>query len=494
MCRQLVQPYQGAGNCPAGGSHQLNDPTEYFMKSGYPDPPLVSDTFGGSGGVSFHDSQVLSPSANYGPIRQLSIRAGSVVDGIAVGYANGVRFSHGTSTGGIAYDILLDPDEIIIAVQGRAGASLDQIAFVTNKRTLGPYGGNGGSPFSVEFRGCALQYLFGRAGEFIDQIGFGYGKQLERLTDTVSRSLAVGGNGGNPFDDLSDNGALLGKIASITVRHGTAIDNITVQYKEGPRLAHGGGGGNAAEFVLEDNEWLTEIRGRSGTSLDAVQFVLSSGRMSPIYGGTSGTPFQFRKNGCAIVSLFGRCGSSIDQLGVCYSDAKPRKLTIRSMSFDLDGFQLAETPKALATHSVINRTSTEQTTSTTLTDEVAESETLSTTVTNGFNIELALEWKSDALVAGSKKTVKFGYSFQEAKTTEHTTTKTRSIAHQLTTVVAAGKSVRATAKVTQGTYDVPWTAKGVLTYIDNTQSEEITVHGKLRGVQCYGQTVEYDEV
>lgn len=493
LCQQLVQPYQATGRCAAGGDHQLSDETAYFMKVGYPDPPLVSDPFGGSGGVSFNDSQVLSPNAGYGPIRQLFIRAGNVVDSIAIGYANGVQFTHGTSTGGTLTAIRLDADEYITEVQGRAGTQLDQITFVTSKRTLGPFGGGGGSPFSVVFRGCALQYLFGRSGQFIDQIGFGYGRQLQASTNVVLREYAVGGTGGNPFDDLSDNGGLLGKITGITVRAGTSVDKIEVQYQNGPKLPHGGDGGTATDFAINDDEWLTEIRGRAGTGLDAVQFVLSSGRMSPVYGGTGGSWFQLKKSGCVISAFFGRAGRVVDQLGVCFSDQKPKKLTISSITYDMNNFHLSETPKALASHAVINRTTTEQTTSTTLTDEVTESETISTTLTTGFNLEVALEVSTTAYIASSKTTVKFGYSFQAAKTTEHTTTKTRSISHQLTTVVAPGKTVKGTAQVTAGTYDVPWTAQGTMTYLDNSQSS-VTVHGKLTGVQCYGQSVVYEEI
>ena len=54
--------------------------------------------------------------------------------------------------------------------------------------------------------------------------------------------------------------------------------------------------------------------------------------------------------------------------------------------------------------------------------------------------------------------------------------------------------MKGTALVTEGTYDIPWTASGVLTYIDGVQSEEVTVHGSLKGVQCYGQTVLFEEV
>jgi hypothetical protein len=462
------------------------------MKLGFPDASQTSATFGGSGGNSFNDSDVLSPSANSGPIRQIFIRAGSIVDSIGVGYNNGTRFNHGTSVGGTAHIITLADDEHILEVRGRAGSTLDQVTFISNKANYGPYGGGGGSPFSVNFSGCALQYFFGRANECVDQIGFGYGRPLATSSsNAISRVNAVGGTGGNPFDDLAQNGTLLGKISGITIRHGQGIDNIAVQYKGGPKPAHGGDGGTIAEFAIDEDEWITEVRGRAGTRLDAVQFVLSSGRMSPEYGGTGGAPFTLKNRGCVVVGFFGRASVLVDQLGVCFSDAKPKKLTISSVDFDFDNFHLNETPRALRSNVVLNKTTSAQTTSSTLTDQVTESETISVTTTLGYNIEVAME---KGFTPVFKMSMKVGHSFQKVNTTAHTVSNTRTISHQINTVVAPGKSVKATAVVTEGAYDVPWTAQGVMTYVDGTVSEKITVHGILTGVQCYGQSVVYEDL
>ena len=61
--------------------------------------------------------------------------------------------------------------ERIIGVFGKSGASVDQLGFVTNwGRIFGPYGGCGGSHFSVN--SCLVRGIFGRAGSRIDAIGF----------------------------------------------------------------------------------------------------------------------------------------------------------------------------------------------------------------------------------------------------------------------------------------------------------------------------------
>jgi len=181
-----------------------------------------SSTFGGGGGSSFDDSHVIE---TWGPVRQIVVRHGSEVDSIGIFWANGNFLNHG-GNGGSETMINLAPNEFISSVEGRSGSLLDQITFHSNKATYGPFGGGGGSPFSVNFSGKALHYIFGRSGSEIDQIGFGFGDQPAALPTTVARSAEHGGMGGSPFDDLSAAGNILGKIVAIRVRHGSAIDSI----------------------------------------------------------------------------------------------------------------------------------------------------------------------------------------------------------------------------------------------------------------------------
>ena len=60
-------------------------------------------------------------------------------------------------------------------------------------------------------------------------------------------------------------------------------------------------------FVLRDNERLEEVRGRMGNYVDAIEFVLSSGRTFGEYGSQNidhGTPFSYRdQRGRAILGL-----------------------------------------------------------------------------------------------------------------------------------------------------------------------------------------------
>jgi hypothetical protein len=70
--------------------------------------------------------------------------------------------------------IHFSPGERIIAVVGRSGDLLDNIAFLTEdpqgvRRTHGPFGGQGGAPFIVN---ADVNGFFGRSGALIDAIGF----------------------------------------------------------------------------------------------------------------------------------------------------------------------------------------------------------------------------------------------------------------------------------------------------------------------------------
>jgi hypothetical protein len=135
-----------------------------------------------------------------------------------------------------------------------------------------------------------------------------------RVLSQESGKHLLSAPGCGAFDDLNTIGTQLGKITSITVRHGVYVDSIAVAYKGTHGSSHGGGGGSEDTFDLEDDEWLTEIRGRSGALLDQGQFFLSSGRVSPVYGGYGGAPFAESRANMIVKAFFGRSGLYIDQL------------------------------------------------------------------------------------------------------------------------------------------------------------------------------------
>jgi jacalin-like lectin domain-containing protein len=130
--------------------------------------------FGGGGGTAFQDP---GPVPDLSRITRITVRSGTLIDSIATTYllpdGSSQTFSHG-GTGGTATDIHFNPGEQIIAVVGRSGDLLDNIAFLTEdpqgvRRTHGPYGGTGGTQFIVN---QDVNGFFGRSGTLIDQIGF----------------------------------------------------------------------------------------------------------------------------------------------------------------------------------------------------------------------------------------------------------------------------------------------------------------------------------
>lgn len=130
--------------------------------------------FGGPGGGAFQDP---GPVPELSRITGITIRSGSLVDAIATSYrlpdGTSGTFSHG-GAGGTAHAIHFNNTEQIIAVVGRSGTYLDNIAFLTEdrqgvRRTYGPFGGNGGAQFIVNRK---VNGFFGRSGSLIDQLGF----------------------------------------------------------------------------------------------------------------------------------------------------------------------------------------------------------------------------------------------------------------------------------------------------------------------------------
>ncbi|MFL6845521.1 MAG: jacalin-like lectin [Allosphingosinicella sp.] len=171
-------PYGGGGGAPFkiwgeiaafhGRSSSFVDAIGCYLATATQGP------FGGGGGAPFQDP---GPIPELSRISAITIRSGSYVDAIATTYrlpdGSQETHSHG-GTGGTQHDIIFNNDEQIIAVVGRSGDYLDNIAFLTQdrqgvRRTYGPFGGQGGAPFIVN---ANVNGFFGRSGIYIDQLGF----------------------------------------------------------------------------------------------------------------------------------------------------------------------------------------------------------------------------------------------------------------------------------------------------------------------------------
>ncbi len=130
------------------------------------------------------------------------------------------------------------------------------------------------------------------------------------------RSVQNGGGGGSPFsDDLTEACALVG----VNIRHGGRVDAIQGIYSTpsgvnvpGPR--YGGSGGTLDSFTLVAGEFITRVDGRSGNSIDSLQFTTNKGNVFGPYGGGGGNVFS-ALTGLQVMGFFGRSGAELDAVG-----------------------------------------------------------------------------------------------------------------------------------------------------------------------------------
>lgn len=141
-------------------------------------------------------------------------------------------------------------------------------------------------------------------GTFPNRTGIGSDQSLLHW-----HSSLYGGSYGVLFDDLETQP--LGKISSIKVYHGDThfgiplVTGIVVTYEKCV-IKHGSSHANSSTFVIPDDEWLVGIEGGCGGALDRVEFILSSGSRSGVFGGVGGGPFSEHKAGSIITAFFGR--------------------------------------------------------------------------------------------------------------------------------------------------------------------------------------------
>jgi hypothetical protein len=125
-----------------------------------------------------------------------------------------------------------------------------------------------------------------------------------------------GGTGGGPFYIFPQ---LNCRLYAIGIRNGTLIDAITVWYlnDDGTIYTSGKSGGNGGSYYVQylaADEYISQVTGHSGQSLD--QLTIYTNHKSFAYGGTGGGYFSVAASpGYQIFGFFGRSGTNIDQLG-----------------------------------------------------------------------------------------------------------------------------------------------------------------------------------
>jgi hypothetical protein len=292
---------------------------------------------GGQGGSPFRDGDVAAGAR----VSEIHVFSGKAVDSVQMLYAlpdgrtlTGAR--HG-GPGGRQNIFRLDPDEYIVGLSGRHGEYIDSLQIQTNKRTTPVYGGSGGSRnyrVDVPSGNYGIGFV-GRSGDYVDAIGLTY---LPLRLQIAGQTEIAGGRGGSSFSDRDI--PLGARISEIRIRSGQSIDSIQAVYLlqdgrtfEGP--VHGGRGGNLSVFRLEPGEYITGFSGRYGDYLDSL-IIRTNQRTSQTFGGRGGSR-NFAINvpaGNQVSSLTGRSGEYLDAIGLLYSPvdtlSQPRRPRFRA--------------------------------------------------------------------------------------------------------------------------------------------------------------------
>merc|ERR1739838_1265184 len=122
-----------------------------------------------------------------------------------------------------------------------------------------------------------------------------------------------GGNGGDPWTDGGEV-HLNGDISSVEVRTGSEVDSIRVKYGDVYGENHGGGGGSVHSFDLSPGAKITIVQGRSGGRVDELEMITDDGVVFGPYGGNGGDPFVAIHPGCYLSYLSGSAGGKLDSI------------------------------------------------------------------------------------------------------------------------------------------------------------------------------------
>ncbi len=138
------------------------------------------------------------------------------------------------------------------------------------------------------------------------------------VTETDPRLSEGSGGAFTDPRDFDDSPPDLAKIGRIIVKtNGNEVNGIKIVYKlngqELPDAAqmHGGAKGDERSFVIDDDDYLIGITGRSGNNLDFIRFHTRKGRSEGFGGGGGDHPFSFfceDKNGMIfeVIGFHGR--------------------------------------------------------------------------------------------------------------------------------------------------------------------------------------------
>jgi hypothetical protein len=248
---------------------------------------VLQQGMGGAGGAPFIDRLQDDE-------RLTSIRTCWRPNGYVVSTQMTTNLATRALRGGVAADqqcnvSVLEADEYLTEIFGRANTYLDAVGYRTNKgKTFGPFGGPGGNGFSQSL-GHAVRFygIYGRSGSWMDSIGF-----IEPMSNPDSNYLG--------FKDNLPAGKAINALEVCTgdyygfnvVRSLQAFyDNAVALPRHGARTSVGL---NCNRLTLNANETIIEMSGRTGGAVDQVKFRTNQGRQFGPFGGDGGRPFTIQ--------------------------------------------------------------------------------------------------------------------------------------------------------------------------------------------------------
>jgi hypothetical protein len=291
----------------------------------------ATEIVGGPGGNAFSD-----PEPERGArVVEVQVRSGDYVDSVQLVYWLGdgrtvVGPQHGGAGGELGV-FHLDADEYLVGISGRTGTYIDSIRFQTNKRTSPSFGGSGGSrDFRVDVpTNAQVTGLVGRAGNYLDAIGLTFIPIRRGIYSAfggapqIGQTPIAGGSGGTAFVDGDIPAGA--SIVEVRVHAGDFVDSVQMIYSfpDGRPIEaarHGGEGGRAASFRLEQGEYIVSLSGRCGTYVDSLR-IHTNMRTSQLFGGSGGDR-DFRidvPDDNQATGFMGRSGMYLDAIGLTYA-------------------------------------------------------------------------------------------------------------------------------------------------------------------------------
>ncbi|KAM7468854.1 hypothetical protein LguiA_007037 [Lonicera macranthoides] len=207
---------------------------------------------------------------------------------------------------------------------------IGSLSFKTNLSTYGPFGTATGTSFSIPIEGSVVIGFHGRGGYYLDAIGI-YVKPRD-IEGTISIG-PWGGQGGSPWSYMTNRGInqivinVGSNIKSISFRDATGLDSATFGGKNPNDI-----GERKTVLINWPSEYLISISGqtygdvKSLETITSLSFTTNKATYGP-FGTSSGTSFSIPINDDMVVGFHGRAGYYLDAIGI-FVKPKPTTLLI----------------------------------------------------------------------------------------------------------------------------------------------------------------------